>query len=420
LSENFLPLEFRVNKDNPATPMTNTRFPSRLRLLAATSLLIIAPISAYAEQAPAAPGIDAKAWILMDYASGKVLTESSADQRLDPASLTKMMTSYVVGQAIKAGKIKPDDMVTVGQDAWATGNPKLRGSSLMFLKPGDRIPVHELNKGIVIQSGNDACIALADYVAGSQDSFIGLMNNYVKALGLQNTHFMTVHGLDAEGQYSTARDMALIAQALIRDVPDEYALNKEKEFTFNNIRQINRNRLLWSTNLKVDGVKTGHTSGAGNNLVASATEGDMRLISVVLGTTSDAIRFRESEKLLTWGFRFFETVTPIKADAPFAQQRVWFGDRSQVNLGVAKDAALTIPKGQMKNLKASFKLTTPQLEAPLKKNQVVGTIDFQLDGKTIEQRPLVVMQDVQEGGFFSRMIDFVMMKFNGWFGKWFS
>ncbi|MFV9667677.1 serine-type D-Ala-D-Ala carboxypeptidase [Pantoea graminicola] len=400
--------------------MTNTRFTSRLRHLAATSILILAPVSVFAEQAPAAPGIDAKAWILMDYASGKVLTESSADQRLDPASLTKMMTSYVVGQAIKAGKIKPDDMVTVGQDAWATGNPKLRGSSLMFLKPGDRIPVHELNKGIVIQSGNDACIALADYVAGSQDSFIGLMNNYVKAMGLQNTHFMTVHGLDAEGQYSTARDMALIAQALIRDVPEEYALNKEKEFTFNKIRQINRNRLLWSTNLNVDGVKTGHTSGAGNNLVASATEGDMRLISVVLGTASDAIRFRESEKLLTWGFRFYETVTPIKADAPFAQQRVWFGDRSQVNLGVAKDAALTIPKGQMKNLKASYKLTTPQLEAPLKKNQVVGTIDFQLDGKTIEQRPLVVMQDVQEGGFFSRMFDFVMMKFNGWFGKWFS
>ena len=400
--------------------MTNTRFSSHLRHLAATSLLILAPISVFAEQAPAAPGIDAKAWILIDYASGKVLTESSADQRLDPASLTKMMTSYVVGQAIKAGKIKPDDLVTVGQDAWATGNPKLRGSSLMFLKPGDRIPVHELNKGIVIQSGNDACIALADYVAGSQDSFIGLMNNYVKALGLQNTHFMTVHGLDAEGQYSTARDMALIAQALIRDVPEEYALNKEKEFTFNNIRQINRNRLLWSTNLKVDGVKTGHTSGAGNNLVASATEGDMRLISVVLGTASDAIRFRESEKLLTWGFRFFETVTPIKADAPFAQQRVWFGDKSQVNLGVAKDAALTIPKGQMKNLKASFKLNAPQLEAPLKKNQVVGTIDFQLDGKTIEQRPLVVLQDVPEGGFFSRMIDFVMMKFNGWFGKWFS
>lgn len=400
--------------------MTNTRFASRLRLFAATSLLIVAPISVFAEQVPNAPQIDAKAWILIDYASGKVLTESNADQRLDPASLTKMMTSYVVGQAIKAGKIKPDDLVTVGQDAWATGNPKLKGSSLMFLKPGDRIPVHELNKGIVIQSGNDACIALADYVAGSQDSFIGLMNNYVKAFGLQNTHFMTVHGLDAEGQYSTARDMALIGQALIRDVPEEYALNKEKEFTFNNIRQMNRNRLLWSTNLKVDGIKTGHTSGAGNNLVASATEGDMRLISVVLGTATDAMRFRESEKLLTWGFRFYETVTPIKADAPFAQQRVWFGERNQVNLGVEKDAALTIPKGQMKNLKASYTLSSPQLEAPLKKNQVVGTINFQLDGKTIEQRPLVVMQDVPEGGFFSRIIDFVMMKFNGWFGKWFS
>ncbi|WP_210497456.1 serine hydrolase, partial [Pantoea ananatis] len=306
--------------------MTNTCFSSHLRRIAATSLLLVAPMAVFAEQAPAAPQIDAKAWILIDYASGKVLTESNADQRLDPASLTKMMTSYVVGQAIKSGKIKPDDMVTVGQDAWATGNPKLRGSSLMFLKPGDRIPVHELNKGIVIQSGNDACIALADYVAGSQDSFIGLMNNYVKALGLKNTHFMTVHGLDADGQYSTARDMALIGQALIRDVPEEYALNKEKEFTFNNIRQMNRNRLLWSSNLKVDGIKTGHTSGAGNNLVASATEGDMRLISVVLGTASDAIRFRESEKLLTWGFRFFETVTPIKAGAPFAQQRVWFGE----------------------------------------------------------------------------------------------
>ena len=400
--------------------MTTIRSPRRLRHVAAASLLLfIAPV-AFAVDAPAPPQVEAKAWILMDYASGKVLAEGNADDRLDPASLTKMMTSYVVGQALKSGKIKRDDMVTIGQDAWATGNPKLKGSSLMFLKPGDRIPVSELNKGIVIQSGNDACIALADYVAGSQDAFIGLMNNYVKAFGLKNTHFMTVHGLDAEGQYSTARDMALIGQALIRDVPEEYALNKEKEFTFNHIRQMNRNRLLWSTNLQVDGIKTGHTSGAGNNLVASATENGMRLISVVLGTATDAARFRESEKLLTWGFRFFETVTPIKADKPFAQQRVWFGDRKEVNLGVEKDAALTLPKGQMKNLKASYTLTTPQLEAPLKKNQVVGTIDFQLDGKTIEQRPLVVMEEVPEGNFFSRIVDFVLMQFHSLFGKWFS
>ncbi|PRD14771.1 serine hydrolase [Pantoea coffeiphila] len=387
---------------------------SVITLVTATTVLLTLP-AAYAEQAPAAPQIDAKAWILMDYNSGKVLTEYKADDRLDPASLTKMMASYVIGQALKSGKINKDDMVTVGKDAWATGNPVLQGSSLMFLKPGDRIPVSELNKGIIIQSGNDASIALADYVAGSQDSFVGLMNNYAKALGLQNTHFKTVHGLDSDGQYSTARDMALIGQALIRDVPDEYAIHKEKEFTFNKIRQYNRNRLLWSTNLQVDGIKTGHTSGAGNNLVASAVDGDQRLISVVLGTATDAIRMRESEKLLTWGFRFYETVTPIKAGKPFATQRVWYGEQSEVNLGVAKDAAITVPKGQMKNLKASFTLTQPQLTAPLAKNQVVGTIDFQLDGKSIDQRPLVVLDEVKEAGFFGRIWDFIVMKITGLF-----
>ncbi len=387
---------------------------SVITLVTASTVLLTLP-AAFAEQAPAAPQIDAKAWILMDYNSGKVLTEHQADDRLDPASLTKMMASYVIGQALKSGKINKDDMVTVGKDAWATGNPVLQGSSLMFLKPGDRIPVSELNKGIIIQSGNDASIALADYVAGSQDSFVGLMNNYVKALGLQNTHFKTVHGLDSDGQYSTARDMALIGQALIRDVPDEYAIHKEKEFTFNKIRQYNRNRLLWSTNLQVDGIKTGHTSGAGNNLVASAVDGDQRLISVVLGTATDAIRIRESEKLLTWGFRFYETVTPIKAGKPFATQRVWYGEHSEVNLGVAKDAAITVPKGQMKNLKASFTLTQPQLTAPLAKNQVVGTIDFQLDGKSIDQRPLVVLDEVKEAGFFGRIWDFIVMKITGLF-----
>ena len=400
--------------------MKKMRLHAGLCSLAISGTLLLLPVVVNAEQAPAAPQIEAKSWILMDFASGDVLAEANADDRLDPASLTKMMSSYVIGQALKSGKITRDDMVTVGQDAWATGNPILKGSSLMFLKPGDRIPVSELNKGIVIQSGNDASIALADYVAGSQDAFVGLMNNYARALGLKNTHFKTVHGLDAEGQYSTARDMALIGQALIRDVPEEYALNKEKSFTFNNITQRNRNRLLWSSNLNVDGIKTGHTAGAGNNLVASATEGNMRLISVVMGAATDAVRFRESEKLLTWGFRFFETVTPIKANAPFTQQRVWFGDHDEVKLGVEKDVALTIPKGQMKNLKASFTLSAPQLQAPLKKYQPVGTIDFQLNGETIAQRPLVVLEPVEEGGFFSRIVDFVMMKFNGWFGKWFS
>jgi len=399
-----------------------TQFSLSLRGLAAGSaLLFLFSPSLYAvEQTPAAPPVDARAWILMDYASGKVLAEGNADEKLDPASLTKLMTSYVVGQALKAGKIHLTDTVTVGKDAWATGNPALRGSSLMFLKPGDQVSVADLNKGVIIQSGNDASIAIADYVAGSQDSFVSLMNSYAQKLGLTNTTFKTVHGLDAPGQFSTARDMALLGKALIHDVPDEYAIHKEKEFTFNKIRQPNRNRLLWSTSMNVDGMKTGTTEGAGYNLVASATQGDMRLISVVLGAKTDRIRFNESEKLLTWGFRFFETVTPVKPDATFVSQRVWFGDSSEVKLGAGEAGSITIPKGQFKNLKASFTLNQPELEAPLKKGQVVGTINFQLNDKTIEQRPLVVMEAVNEAGFVGRIWDFVLLKFHQWFGSWFS
>ena len=405
-----------------------TTFSARfMQRLALTTALCTAAISgAHADDLniktmiPGAPQIDAEAWILIDYNSGKVLAEQNADTRRDPASLTKMMTSYVIGQAMKAGKFKETDLVTIGNDAWATGNPVFKGSSLMFLKPGMQVPVSQLIRGINLQSGNDACVAMADYAAGSQDAFVGLMNSYVNALGLKNTHFETVHGLDAEGQYSSARDMALIGQALIRDVPNEYAIYKEKEFTFNGIRQLNRNGLLWDNSLNVDGIKTGHTNQAGYNLVASATEGQMRLISAVMGGRTFKGREAESKKLLTWGFRFFETVTPIKPDATFVTQRVWFGDKSEVNLGAGEGGSVTIPRGQLKNLKASFTLTEPQLTAPLKKGQVVGTIDFQLNGKSIEQRPLMVMEDVEEGGFFSRMWDFVMMKFHQWFGGWFS
>ncbi|RTF46920.1 D-alanyl-D-alanine carboxypeptidase DacA [Serratia marcescens] len=386
------------------------------KLTFSVGILLLAAPAVHAAEPPAPPQVDAKAFILMDYNSGKVLTEGNADTRLDPASLTKIMSSYVIGQAIKAGKIKPEDMVTVGKDAWAPGNPALRGSSLMFIKPGDQVPVLELNKGIVIQSGNDASIALADYVAGSQDSFVGLMNNYAKSLGLQNTHFLTVHGLDAEGQYSTARDMALLSQALIRDVPDEYAIYKEKEFTFNNIRQMNRNGLLWDNSLNVDGIKTGHTDAAGYNLVASATEGQMRLISAVMGGRTYKGREAESKKLLTWGFRFFETVAPLKVGKEFASEPVWFGDADRVELGVDKDVYLTIPRGRMKDLKASYVLNTPEIHAPLAKNQVVGSINFQLDGKTIDQRPLVVMNEVKEGGFFSRIVDYIKLMFHHWFG----
>ena len=350
---------------------------------------------------PGVPQIDAESYILIDYNSGKVLAEQNADSRRDPASLTKM---------------KESDLVTIGNDAWATGNPVFKGSSLMFLKPGMQVPVSQLIRGINLQSGNDACVAMADYVAGSQDAFVGLMNSYVNALGLKNTHFQTVHGLDADGQYSSARDMAMIGQALIRDVPNEYTIYKEKEFTFNGIRQLNRNGLLWDNSLNVDGIKTGHTDKAGYNLVASATEGQMRLVSAVMGGRTFKGRETESKKLLTWGFRFFETVNPIKAGKEFASEPAWFGDTDRASLGVDKDVYLTIPRGRMKDLKASYVLTTSELHAPLQKNQVVGTINFQLDGKIIDQRPLVVLQEIPEGNFFGKIIDYIKLMFHHWFG----
>ena len=398
----------------------SARFVQRMALT--TALCAAALSAAHADDLniktmiPGVPQIDAESYILIDYNSGKVLAEQNADARRDPASLTKMMTSYVIGQAMKAGKFKESDLVTIGNDAWATGNPVFKGSSLMFLKPGMQVPVSQLIRGINLQSGNDACVAMADFAAGSQDAFVGLMNSYVTALGLKNSHFQTVHGLDADGQYSSARDMALIGQALIRDVPNEYSIYKEKELTFNGIRQTNRNGLLWDNSLNVDGIKTGHTDKAGYNLVASATEGQMRLISAVMGGRTFKGRETESKKLLTWGFRFFETVNPLKAGKEFASEPVWFGDNDRASLGVDKDLYLTIPRGRMKDLKASYVLNSTELHAPLQKNQVVGTINFQLDGKTIDQRPLVVLQEIPEGNFFGKIIDYIKLMFHHWFG----
>ncbi|EPG6918185.1 D-alanyl-D-alanine carboxypeptidase DacA [Proteus mirabilis] len=393
----------------------------RTRLFSATFILLAISHHAIADDTlktmiPAVPNIEAESYILIDYNSGKVLAEKNADVRRDPASLTKMMTSYVIGQAIRAGKISNNDIVPIGEEAWATGNPVFRGSSLMFLKPGDKVTVSQLTRGINLQSGNDACVAMASYVAGSQDTFVTMMNDYVKRLGLQNTQFQTVHGLDAPGQYSSARDMALIGAALIRDVPEEYAIYKEKEFTYNNIRQTNRNGLLWDTSLNVDGIKTGHTEAADYNLVASATEGNMRLISAVMGGHSSKGRDAESKKLLTWGFRFFETVKPLQVGKEFAAEPIWYGDTDKVQLGVDKDVYLTIPRGRLKDLKASYVLDNVELHAPVSKNQVVGTINFQLDGQVIEQRPLVVMNEVKEGGIFSRLIDYIKLLFSRWFG----
>jgi len=364
---------------------------------------------------PDAPKIDAEAYILIDANSGEILADYNADTRRDPASLTKMMTSYVIGEAIKSNRINENDIVTVGKDAWAAGNPVLKGSSLMFLKPGDKVSVANLNRGIIIQSGNDACIAMAEHVAGSQDSFVNLMNNYAAQLGLTNSHFETVHGLDAAGQYTTARDMAFLGKAIIQNLPTEYAIYKQKEFTFNNIKQTNRNGLLWDTSLNVDGIKTGHTNAAGYNLVGSAVEGNTRLISAVLGGRTLKGREEESKKLLTWGFRFFETATPLKANTALITPKIWYGDNNTIPLGTLDDVNITVPRGQAANLKITQHFNDAYLTAPIDKGVEVGKMQFILDDKVIAEKPLVTLQKVEKTGFFGSVWDYIKLKFYQWF-----
>lgn len=359
---------------------------------------------------PNPPTINAKGHILIDYTTGKVIAEENADSLLAPASLTKMMTSYIIGQELLAGNITNQDQVKISKNAWATGNPVLKGSSLMFLEVGKEVPVELLNQGIIVASGNDACIAMAEHIAGSEDAFADLMNAHAEALGMNSSYFENSHGLDSTEHKTTPRDMATLASALIRDVPEEYALYKQKMFTFNNIKQYNRNSLLWDKSLNVDGLKTGHTSEAGYSLVTSATKGDMRLISVVMGTESERARKIESKKLLNYGFRFFETITPYKAGETFATNRVWMGDIKEVNLGILASTPITVPRGQSKNIQTNVELSK-QLVAPLAKGEVVGKLYLSLNGEDIAEYPLVTLQEVNEGSLFSRLVDYVKLQF---------
>ncbi|MGR5093574.1 serine hydrolase [Vibrio maritimus] len=360
---------------------------------------------------PDAPQIAAKGFVLMDYNSGKVLAEKEMNTQLHPASLTKMMTSYVIGQELKRGNITPQDEVTISKNAWAKNFPD---SSKMFIEVGTKVTVDELNKGIIIQSGNDACVAMAEHIAGSEDAFVDLMNAWAKSIGMTNSHFANVHGLDNPNLYSTPYDMALLGRALIKDVPDEYRVYSEKKFTYNGITQYNRNGLLWDKSMNVDGIKTGHTSKAGYSLVSSATEGKMRLVAVVMGTKNANARKSESKKLLSYGFRFFETVNPHKADETFVEEKVWMGDKDAVALGVDQDTYVTLPRGQAKNLKASFVLEK-QLEAPISKGDVVGKLYYQLEGEDVAEYPLLALEDVQEGSLFSRLWDYIVLLFKSFF-----
>lgn len=360
---------------------------------------------------PAAPEISAKAHILIDYYSGQVLAEQNAEERLPPASLTKMMTSYIIGQELLKGNIKRTDMVTISQNAWSKN---YSDSSKMFIEVGKQVSVDDLNKGI-IQSGNDACVAMAEFLAGSTDSFASLMNSWAAKLGMNDSHFMNPHGLDAEGHYSTAHDMARLGQALIRDLPEEYKIYAQKSFVFNGITQHNRNRLLWDQSLQVDGIKTGHVSQVGYNLVSSATNNEgMRLIAVVLGASSEASRAAESKKLLTYGFRFFQSLTPYKAGTELVTQKIWMGDKPEVKLGVDKDVSVLVTRGQGNNLKADFQLES-ELKAPLAKGQRVGTVFLKQGDKEIKQVPLVALEEVQEGGLMSRLWDYLVMLVSSWF-----
>ncbi len=357
---------------------------------------------------PEAPVPRGKAWVLMDHISGQVLAGENYDEALNPASITKVMTSYVVAAEMANGKIKPTDSVRISENAWRSGGAGTDGS-YSALAINSQVPLDDVLHGLVIQSGNDASIALAEHVAGSEAAFADLMNAYAKRLGMTRSHFVNSHGLTAEGHLMSARDIAILARAMINDYPDHYALYKIKEFTYNNIQQWNRNGLLWK-DASVDGLKTGHTSAAGYCLAASAKRGDQRLISVVLGidtqSRSEGFKAREEGNLalLNWGFRFFETHSVYEAGKQVADHKLWRGEAGTVALGLSEPLLVTLPRGRYDDLKPTMDVPR-QLSAPITKGQQIGTVRLSLDGKVVAERPLVALADVAEGGFFKRMND---------------
>ncbi|MDQ8039059.1 MAG: D-alanyl-D-alanine carboxypeptidase family protein [Rickettsiella sp.] len=369
---------------------------------------ITAPAAGAAQQptlTPIAPSVNAKAYLLMDAYSGNILASDNIDERVAPASLTKMMTSYVISMALKEGRIHADDLVTISETAWKTGGSK------MFVKVGDKVAVRDLMQGIIVDSGNDACVAMAEYVAGSQESFVNLMNQAAAQLGMSHTHFVDVDGLPDPNHYSTTRDMAILARALILDFPEDYKWYSQKWFSYNGIKQPNRNRLLWR-DADVDGIKTGHTNDAGYCLAASGEKKGMRLITIVMGAPSDEMRAQDSQKLLTYGFRFFESQKLYTANTKLASTRVWLGQRSQISVGIARDLYATFPAGQNK-VSTTKMVFTPNLKAPLKKGEVVGKINITLNDKLIASAQLITLENLPRGGLWRNLVDHTSM----WFHK---
>jgi D-alanyl-D-alanine carboxypeptidase (penicillin-binding protein 5/6) len=359
---------------------------------------------------PPPPDVDAQSWVLMDYATGQILASKNPDERRAPASLTKVMTDYVVSAEIAAGRIHPDDMVTISEHAWRAGGGGTDGST-SFLKLGSQVKLEDLLKGMIVQSGNDAAIALAEHAAGSEDAFANLMNAYAKQLGMANTHYSNASGYPVDDHYSTARDIAILSRALIHDFPDDYAISRIKEFEWNGIKQQNRNALLWR-DPAVDGIKTGHTSAAGFCLDASAKRGDERMIAVVMGSSTDKGRADAAMALLNYGFRFYETHKLYDASKPLATPRLWKGEADQLPIGVAGNVLVTVKTGQYDKLKATMDIPAT-LIAPFKKGQQVGTLRVTLDGQPIQSVPLIALEDAPQGGFFSRLWDSILLWFHG-------
>jgi D-alanyl-D-alanine carboxypeptidase (penicillin-binding protein 5/6) len=353
---------------------------------------------------PAAPKVAAKNYILVDANSGRVLAEKEADVQVEPASITKLMTSYVIYNELDAGRLSMDDMVTISEKAWRMGG------SRMYVEVDKQVSVHDLMKGLIIQSGNDATVALAEHIAGTERAFVDLMNQYAAKLGMTNTYFANSTGWPAEGHLTSARDISKLALAVIQEFPEHYAWYKEKVFTYNNIKQYNRNKLLWSDD-SVDGIKTGHTESAGYCLVASAVRSDMRLISVVLNTESEKTRASVSQSLFNYGFRFFETHKLYAAGEVLNRSRVWKGESEKVSLGLLKDLYITIPRGSYGQLEAVMDVDA-NIVAPLDKGSQHGAVRVNLAEEEMLQTPLVALESVGEGSMFQIAKDHILQLFN--------
>ena len=377
-------------------------------------LFLLLQLPASAAVLPPPPELAASGWILIDADTGHVIAERNADERLPPASLTKLMTSYVLASELASGRVSNDDIVQVSENAWAQ-NPLFAGSSLMWIEPGKPVTLEQLHRGVVISSGNDATVAIAEHVAGTEGAFADMMNAHAVDLGQTGTHYVNSHGLPDAEHYTTARDLALLADALISRFPDEYALYKEREFTYNGIRQYNRNALL-AEDPTVDGLKTGYTSEAGYCLVASARRNGMRLISVVLGTESERARKAESRKLLNYGFRTYETLSLYTPGEELESTRLWMGASDSLSLGVRQSLRMTIPRGRRDDLQAVMEIDEV-IKAPIAAGDSFGQLVVKLDGETLLQEPLVALEAVEQAGFFARLWDSIKLFFIGLFGN---